>query len=69
LFPDLPAAACQPALLQGFNTIMENTRHSSRARLIAADMVAFVTLAVALGLATGIALAGVALLLASQGSL
>ncbi|MGA7985602.1 MAG: hypothetical protein WCA01_10525 [Burkholderiales bacterium] len=48
---------------------MENTRHSSRARLIAADMVAFVTLAVALGLATGIALAGVALLLASQGSL
>ena len=48
---------------------MDNTRHTRRARLVAADMLAFVTLAVALGLATGIALAGVALLLASQGSL
>ncbi|HUJ87993.1 MAG TPA: hypothetical protein VLX30_14185 [Burkholderiales bacterium] len=48
---------------------MHNTKHASRARLIAVDMVAFVTLAAALGLAAGIALAGVALLLASQGSL
>ncbi|MGH8735821.1 MAG: hypothetical protein ACREU5_11045 [Burkholderiales bacterium] len=48
---------------------MKNIRHSNRARLIAADLIAFVTLAAALGLATGIVLAGVALLLAGQGSL
>jgi hypothetical protein len=48
---------------------MENATQSARGRLIVADLIAFVTLAAALGLATGIALAGVALLLASQGAL
>lgn len=48
---------------------MESARHSNRTRLIAVDLIAFVTLAAALGLAIGIVLAGVALLLAGQGSL
>jgi hypothetical protein len=48
---------------------MEDATQTARGRLIVADLIAFVTLAAALGLATGVALAGVALLLASQGSL
>lgn len=45
---------------------MENIRSPGRARLIAADFFNLAMLAIALGLATGIALAGVALLLANQ---
>jgi hypothetical protein len=48
---------------------MEDATQTARGRLIVADLIAFVTLAAALGLATGVALASVALLLASQGSL
>ena len=57
------------APFQRFNASMESARHSNRTRLIAVDLIAFVTLAAALGLAIGIVLAGVALLLAGQGSL